>query len=74
MIKVLDFGAVVEFVPGNEILLHISEVSWERIEKVTDKINIGDTFDVKYFGMILKQESLKFQEKHFTKTGTFEKI
>ena len=41
VIKVLDFGAVVEFVPGNEILLHISEVSWERIEKVTDKINIG---------------------------------
>ena len=34
VIKILDFGAVVEFVPGNEILLHISEVSWDRIDKV----------------------------------------
>ena len=37
VIKVLDFGAVVEFVPGNEILLHISEVSWERIERLQIK-------------------------------------
>ena len=51
VIKILDFGAVVEFVPGNEILLHISEVSWDRIDKVTDEINLGDTFDVKYFGI-----------------------
>ena len=41
VIKILDFGAVVEFVPGNEILLHISEVSWDRIDKVTDEINLG---------------------------------
>ena len=63
MIKVLDFGAVVEFVPGNEILLHISEVSWERIEKVTDKINIGDTFDVKYFGIDPKTRKPKVSRK-----------
>ena len=63
VIKVLDFGAVVEFVPGNEILLHISEVSWERIEKVTDKINIGDTFDVKYFGIDPKTKKPKVSRK-----------
>ena len=63
VIKVLDFGAVVEFVPGNEILLHISEVSWERIEKVTDKINIGDTFDVKYFGIDPKTRKPKVSRK-----------
>ena len=33
VIKILDFGAVVEFVPGNEVLLHISEIDWKRIEK-----------------------------------------
>ena len=37
VVKILDFGAVVEFVPGNEILLHISEISWERIDKVLMK-------------------------------------
>ena len=53
VIKVLDFGAVVEYTeaPGNEILLHVSELAWERTENVTDVVNVGDVFDVKYFGV-----------------------
>ena len=53
VIKILDFGAVVEYVeaPGNEILLHVSELAWERTDKVTDVVNLGDVFDVKYFGV-----------------------
>ena len=52
VIKMLDFGAVVEYVeaPGNEILLHVSELAWERTENVSDVINMGDEFEVKYFG------------------------
>ncbi len=52
VIKILDFGAVVEYVeaPGNEVLLHISELAWKRTENVTDVVNIGDVIDVKYFG------------------------
>jgi len=52
VIKMLDFGAVVEYVdaPGNEVLLHISELAWSRTENVTDVVNMGDVFDVKYFG------------------------
>lgn len=52
VIKMLDFGAVVEYIeaPGNEILLHVSELAWERTEKVSDVINLGDEFEVKYFG------------------------
>lgn len=52
VIKILDFGAVVEYLeaPGNEVLLHVSELAWERTENVTDVVNIGDTLDVKYFG------------------------
>ncbi len=63
VIKILDFGAVVEFVPGNEVLLHISEISWERIDKVTDKINLGDKFDVKYFGIDPKTRKPKVSRK-----------
>lgn len=51
--KILDFGAVVEYVeaPGNEILLHISELAWNRTENVTDVVHLGDVIDVKYFGV-----------------------
>ncbi len=53
VIKLLDFGAVVEYceAPGNEVLLHISELAWEKTENVTDVVNLGDTLDVKYFGV-----------------------
>ncbi len=53
VIKLLDFGAVVEYMeaPGNEVLLHISELAWEKTDKVTDVVNMGDTLDVKYFGV-----------------------
>ena len=53
VIKILDFGAVVEYqeAPGNEVLLHISELDWKKTEKVTDVLNMGDVLDVKYFGV-----------------------
>ncbi len=53
VIKILDFGAVVEYLdaPGNEVLLHVSELDWKRTENVTDVVNMGDVFDVKYFGL-----------------------
>lgn len=53
VIKMLDFGAVVEYTeaPGNEILLHVSELAWERTENVSDVVNLGDVFDVKYMGI-----------------------
>ena len=63
VIKILDFGAVVEFVPGNEVLLHISEISGKRIDKVTDEINLGDKFDVKYFGIDPKTKKQKVSRK-----------
>ena len=52
VIKMLDFGAVVEYLdaPGNETLLHVSELAWERTENVSDVVNMGDVFEVKYLG------------------------
>ena len=50
VVKILDFGAVVEFRPGKEVLLHISEIAWERVEKVEDYLRLGDFVDVKYVG------------------------
>jgi polyribonucleotide nucleotidyltransferase len=65
VIKILDFGAVVEYVdaPGNEVLLHVSELAWERTENVTDVVNIGDVIDVKYFGMDPRTRKEKVSRK-----------
>jgi polyribonucleotide nucleotidyltransferase len=65
VIKMLDFGAVVEYTeaPGNEVLLHISELAWARTENVTDVVNMGDIFDVKYFGRDPKTRKEKVSRK-----------
>ena len=65
VIKILDFGPVVEYVeaPGNEVLLHISELAWERTNAVTDVVNMGDVFDVKYFGIDPRTKKAKVSRK-----------
>ncbi|WKB82169.1 polyribonucleotide nucleotidyltransferase [Cellulophaga lytica] len=65
VIKMLDFGAVVEYTeaPGNEVLLHVSELAWERTENVTDVVNMGDVFDVKYFGVDPRTRKEKVSRK-----------
>ena len=46
--SILDFGAFVEFMPNRDGLLHISEISWERIENMeASGIKEGDTLEVK---------------------------
>ncbi|MBT8235365.1 MAG: S1 RNA-binding domain-containing protein, partial [Bacteroidia bacterium] len=65
VIKMLDFGAVVEYIdaPGNEVLLHVSEMAWERTENVSDAVSMGDTFDVKYFGIDSRTRKEKVSRK-----------
>lgn len=63
VIKLLDFGAVVEFVPGKETLLHVSEFDWKRVENVSDAMKIGDIFDVKYMGIDPKTKKAKVSKK-----------
>ncbi len=45
--KIMDFGAFVEVTPGNDGLLHISEIAHERVKNVTDFLKEGDIIDVK---------------------------
>ncbi|HCQ77546.1 MAG TPA: polyribonucleotide nucleotidyltransferase, partial [Leeuwenhoekiella sp.] len=65
VIKMLDFGAVVEYLaaPGNEVLLHVSELAWERTENVSDVVNMGDEFEVKYFGIDSRTRKEKVSRK-----------
>ena len=45
--KIMDFGAFVTILPGKDGLVHISQISTERVEKVTDKLKEGETVRVK---------------------------
>jgi len=47
VVRITDFGAFVNLLPGTDGLLHISEIAPERVEKVTDYLNEGDTVRVK---------------------------
>ncbi len=51
--RIMDFGAFVEIIPGvlgnqgKEGLVHISQLAEQRVEKVTDEVDVGDIIDVK---------------------------
>ncbi len=45
--KLMDFGAFVTILPGKDGLVHISQISDERVEKVSDKLSEGDVIKVK---------------------------
>ena len=46
VVKIADFGAFVNILPGKDGLLHISQISQERVEKVTDFLSEGQEIDV----------------------------
>ena len=45
--KLMDFGAFVTILPGRDGLVHISQISHERVENVSDKLSEGETVKVK---------------------------
>ncbi len=47
VVRILDFGAFVNIAPGKDGMIHISKLAKERVEKVTDVVNIGDAVKVK---------------------------
>ncbi|AVS95299.1 polyribonucleotide nucleotidyltransferase [Paracidovorax avenae] len=47
VVKILDFGALINLLPGKDGLLHISQIAHERVEKVTDYLTEGQVVKVK---------------------------
>ena len=47
VVSITKFGAFMEILPGKEGLLHVSEISHERVANVEDVLKVGDIFDVK---------------------------
>lgn len=61
--RLVDFGAFVEFVPGKDSLLHVSEIAWERVENPADVLKEGDVIEVKYLGIDPKTKKTRVSRK-----------
>ena len=61
--RLVGFGAFVEFVPGKDSLLHVSEIAWERVENPSDVLKEGDIIEVKYLGIDPKTKKTRVSRK-----------
>jgi len=57
------FGAFVEFLPGKDGLLHVSEISWDRVNNVEDVLKVGDKITVKLIEVDKKTGKYKLSHK-----------
>lgn len=62
--SIVEFGAFCEFLPQKDGLLHISEIAWERVEKVGDYLKEGDEIEVKLIG--IEKGKFKLSKKVLT--------
>ena len=61
--SIKEFGAFVEFLPGKQGLLHISEISWKRLESMDGVLKEGDVVKVKLIGIDHKTGKFKLSRK-----------
>ena len=61
--KIVDFGAFIEFLPGKEALLHISEITWSHLKDVTSVLKEGEEIEVKLIGKDPRTGKLKLSRK-----------
>lgn len=58
VVNLLDFGAFVEVADGVEGLVHVSEISWDHVEKPSDELNVGDEIQVKIISLDKEEEKI----------------
>ncbi|HRO43842.1 MAG TPA: S1 RNA-binding domain-containing protein, partial [Flavipsychrobacter sp.] len=61
--SIVPFGAFIEFMPGKQGLLHISEVSWKRLDSLEGVLKEGDTVKIKLVGTDPKTGKLRLSRK-----------
>jgi polyribonucleotide nucleotidyltransferase len=61
--SIQPYGAFVEFMPGKDGLLHISEVKWERLETMEGVLEIGEDIRVKLVDVDKKTGKFKLSRK-----------
>ena len=60
---IMPFGAFVEILPGKDGLLHISEIKWERVEKVEGVLEVGEEIKVKLIDIDKKTGKYRLSRK-----------
>ncbi len=63
VVSILEFGAFVEILPGKEGLLHVSEIDWNKTEKVEDVLKVGDELEVKLLEIDAKTGKMRLSRK-----------
>ncbi len=66
VVSILDFGAFVEILPGKEGLLHVSEIAWNKTEKVEDVLTVGQEVDVKLLEIDAKTGKMRLSMRALT--------
>ena len=61
--SIMPFGAFVEFMPGKDGLLHISEIKWERLDKMDGVLEVGEEVTVKLIGIDKKTGKFRLSRK-----------
>ena len=61
--SIMPFGAFVEFLPGKDGLLHISEIKWERLETMDGVLEVGETVKVKLVDVDKKTGKFRLSRK-----------
>jgi polyribonucleotide nucleotidyltransferase len=69
VVKIMDFGAFVDFPSGNSGLIHISQLANEKVQNVRDVVNEGDEVVVKVIG-IDKNGKIRLSRKEALKQAT----
>ena len=63
VVSIVEFGAFLEFLPGKEGLMHISEYDWKRTDTLENLLHEGDTVKVKIIAIDEKTGKLKLSRK-----------
>lgn len=58
-----EIGAIVDFLPGRDGMVHISNLAWERVGKVTDVLNVGDVVKVKVIDVDKEKNRISLSRK-----------
>lgn len=66
VVSILEFGAFVEILPGKEGLLHVSEIAWNKTERVEDVLTVGDEVDVKLLEVDAKTGKMRLSMRALT--------
>lgn len=67
--RVVEFGAFIKLDEHIEGLVHISEITYDHVDKITDKLSVGDTIEAKIKKLIPEEQKIGLSIKEANKTG-----